>query len=214
MICWQLQSFYYCFTKTNKPIMLLEIKHHEHYSRKELLLRSFFGWFYILIPHAFLLIFVAMAATVLQFLSFWIILFTGRYPQSWFEFQVKFQSWNLRLNASFFNIVDGYPAFGFNGSHPSIEYDVPYPEHISRVSVLLRGVFGFFYVLIPHGFILMFLGIAVQMVTFICWWIVLFTGKYPKELFDFVVGYLKWNQRVTNYMAYMTDTYPPFSMKE
>jgi hypothetical protein len=194
--------------------MLLEITHQEHYSRKELLLRSFLGFFYIIIPHAFLLIFASLAAVVLQFLTFWVILFTGRYPESWFEFQVKFQSWNLRLNASIFNLVDGYPAFGFNGSHSSIKYEVPYPENISRSSVLLRGLFGWIYVGIPHGIVLMFLSIAVQMVVVVGWFIVLFTGKYPKELFDFVVGFFKWSQRVTNYLAYMTDQYPPFSFKE
>lgn len=194
--------------------MLLEIKHQEHYSRKELLLRSFLGFFYIIIPHAFLLLFAFLASVVLQFLTFWVILFTGRFPESWFEFQVKFQSWNLRVNASIFNLVDGYPAFGFNGSHPSIEYQVPYSENISRSSVLLRGLFGWIYVGIPHGIVLLFLSIAVQMVVLVGWFIVLFTGKYPKELFDFVVGFFKWSQRVTNYLAYMTDQYPPFSFKE
>lgn len=194
--------------------MILNIKHQEHYSRKELLLRTFLGFFYLILPHAFLLIFASLGAAVLQFLSFWVILFTGRYPESWFEFQIKYQSWNLRVNASIFNLVDGYPAFGFNGTHQYIEYDVPYPENISRSSVLLRGLFGWIYVGIPHGIILMFLSIAVQMVVLIGWFIVLFTGKYPQELFDFVVGYFKWSQRVTNYLAYMTDKYPPFSFKD
>lgn len=194
--------------------MKLSINHQKHYSRKELLLRTFLGWFYIAIPHAFLLLFISLASIVLQFLSFWIILFTGRYPESWFEFQVKFQSWGLRVNASLLNLIDGYPAIGLNGSHKDIVYEVPYPENISRVSVLLRGMFGWFYVMIPHGIVLLFLGMAAQMVAIVAWFIVLFTSKYPKELFDFVVSYLKWNQRVNNYMAYMSVEYPPFSFEE
>ena len=193
--------------------MIFDIKHQERYSRKELLLRSFLGIFYLILPHAFLLLFATMASAVLQFISFWVILFTKRYPQSWFEFQNKYQSWTLRFNASVMNLIDGYPAFGFNASHPHIEYDVPYPETISRTSVLLRGFFGFFYVLIPHGIVLFFLGLAVQILAFAMWFVVLFTGKYPKEIHELMVGYLRWNQRVTVYMAYMSDEYPPFSLK-
>lgn len=202
-------------TLPNKPInqllMIFEIAHKQHYSRKELLLRSFFGFFYIVIPHVFLLIFASIAASMLQFISFWIILFTGRYPQSWFEFQVKFHSWNIRVNASILNLVDGYPEFGFNGKHDDITFEVPYPEQYSRVDILLRGLFGWIYVGLVHGIILMGLSIAAQLIVFIAWWIVLFTGQYPAELHSFMVGYLRWSQRVTLYLGYMSNTYPPFS---
>lgn len=191
--------------------MILEFKYQEHYSRGELLLRSILGLFYIIIPHAFLLFFVGIAAGVLQFLSFWIILFTGRYPESWFEFQVKYMRWSLRLNGRVLNIADGYPAFGLNAEDDNLIFEVPYPENISRSSVLLRFLFGFFYVMIPHGFILLLLGMAVNVISTIAWFLVLFTGKYPKSMFDFVVSYLRWSQRVSLYLAYMTDTYPPFS---
>lgn len=192
-------------------MMTLELKFQERYSRGELLLRSFFGFFYIVLPHAFLLAFIGIASAVLNFLAFWVILFTGRYPQSWFEFQVKYMRWNLRVNARIYNIADGYPSFGLNATDDHVVFDVTYPEHISRGSVLLRGLFGWLYVLLPHGFILGILAFAVMVVNFIAWWAVLFTGEYPKSMFDFVVSYLRWNQRVTLYMAYMTQEYPPFS---
>ncbi|MGB0392197.1 MAG: hypothetical protein ACPGD5_11555, partial [Salibacteraceae bacterium] len=79
--------------------MKLTITHQETYSRGELLLRSFFGIFYIILPHIFLLLFIQLWGSILQFISFWVILFTGRYPQSYFEFQVKALRWNLRVNA-------------------------------------------------------------------------------------------------------------------
>lgn len=123
-------------------MMTFEIKQQERYSRLSLVLRSFFGWFYILIPHAFVLMFVGMASAVLHVLAFWVVLFTGRYPQSWFEFQVKYMRWGLRVNASIYNLVDGYPAFGLNAQHEGITFDVAYPERISRASVLLRCFFG------------------------------------------------------------------------
>lgn len=191
--------------------MTLEIKHQESYSRGELLLRSFFGLFYIVIPHLFVLMFVGLAASVLGFLSFWVILFTGRYPQSWFEFQVKYMRWTVRLNARLYNLSDGYPAFGLNAADEYVTFDVAYPESVSRGSVLLRGLFGWLYVLIPHGFVLALLSIAVSVVSFIAWWAVLFTGSFPKSMFEFILSYIRWSQRVSIYMAYMSDEYPPFS---
>ena len=92
--------------------MKLTIQHQESYSRGELLLRTFFGWIYIIIPHAFILLFVSLWGAILQFVAFWVILFTGRYPQSMFEFQVGLMKWNLRVSARLYNISDGYPAFG------------------------------------------------------------------------------------------------------
>ena len=192
-------------------MMTFDIKRQESYSRGELLLRTFFGFIYIMIPHAILLLFVGLAASVLNFLSFWIILFTGRYPESWFEFQVKYMKWNIRVNASFFNLVDGYPKFGLNQEHKGVHFDAAYPENISRGSVLLRFFFGWLYVMIPHGLILGILVYAVLIVNFIAWWAVLFTGNYPKSMFDFQVKYFRWSQRVSLYMAYMTDKYPPFT---
>ncbi|MEZ4721924.1 MAG: DUF4389 domain-containing protein [Flavobacteriales bacterium] len=191
--------------------MLLEIKRQERYSRAELLLRSVFGFLYIAIPHGLALMFVGIAAGVLQFLAFWSILFTGRYPESWFEFQVKYIRWNLRVSASLFNLVDGYPKFGLNAHHDSIQFEIPYPESISRSSVLLRFFFGWLYVMLPHGFILMLLAYAVLFVNFIAFWAILFTAEYPESMFEFQVRYLRWSQRVSCYISYLTHEYPPFS---
>lgn len=191
--------------------MILEIKHQERYSRGELLLRSIFGYFYIVLPHTFVLLFVGLAAAVLQFLAFWVILFTGRYPESWFEFQVKYMRWNLRLNARMFNMADGYPRFGLNAEDEHVKFEVPYPEKISRSLVVLRLFFGWLYVLIPHGFILFFLALVSWVVMFIAWWAILITAKYPKSLFDYMMNYIRWSQRVSLYLGYMTDTYPPFN---
>src|SRR5258708_36812372 len=92
--------------------MTFNIKHAESLSRGELLLRTIFGIFYIYLPHGFLLIFVNLWGAILGFISWWIILFTGRYPQSFFEYQVGVLRWVMRLRARIFNLSDGYPAFG------------------------------------------------------------------------------------------------------
>lgn len=95
-----------------------------------------------------------------------------------------------------------------------VKFSIDYPEKLSRGLLLLKTFFGWLYVLIPHGFALFFYGIAALVVTFIAWWAILFTGKYPKGMFDFVVGYQRWSNRVNAYLMLMTDVYPPFSGKE
>lgn len=191
-------------------MMTLEIKHQESYSRGELLLRTFFGAIYIAIPHFIVLIFISLAGSVLNFLAWWAILFTGRYPQSWFEFQVKQMRWGLRVTSRLYNLSDGYPAFGLNAADDRVTFEVEYPEHISRGLLLARTFFGWIYVLIPHGIILGLMSYAVFFILFLNWWIVLFTGKIPHSLFDFVLRFLRWSYRVQLYMSYMTDQYPPF----
>ena len=90
---------------------------------------------------------------------------------------------------------------------------VDYPEKLSRLMLLVKVFFGALYVGIPHGIMLGLYGIAVYFVTFIAFWIILFTGKYPQGLFDFVVGFMRWGLRVSAYMYLLTDQYPPFSGK-
>lgn len=191
--------------------MILEIKNQETYSRAELLLRSIFGYFYIFFPHAFLLMFFGLWGSLLSFLSFWIILFTGRYPESFFEFQVKLLRWQVRLNARMFNLADGYPSFGINGSDEHTQFDVEYPESLSRGLLLIKVFFGYFYIILPHGFLLMFRYFATIVLSFLAWWVVLFTGKYPESWHEFNVGTLRWGLRLNLYIGFMTDKYPPFS---
>ena len=72
--------------------MKLTISHQEKYSRGELLLRTLFGYFYIMIPHGFMLAIVGIWSGILSFVTFWIVLFTGRFPESIFAFQVGYQA--------------------------------------------------------------------------------------------------------------------------
>jgi hypothetical protein len=102
--------------------------------------------------------------------------------------------------------------FGISSTDAAVTLDVPYPASISRGLTLLRAFFGWAYVLIPHGFCLMFIGIAAVAINFVGFWIILFTGKLPEGLHNFLVGFLRWSTRVNLYIANMTDTYPPFSL--
>lgn len=189
------------------------IVHQEKYSRGELLLRSFFGFLYIAIPHFFLLAILGIAAGVLGFLSWWAVLFTAKYPRSFFDFQVSIMRWSSRVIARLANLADGYPAFGMSAQDDRVVLDIAYPQSLSRGILILRLFFSMLYVGIPHGFCLFFRMIATYVVIFIAWWAVLFTGKYPKGMHSFVVGTFRWAMRVNIYLSFMTDTYPPFSGK-
>ena len=98
-------------------------------------------------------------------------------------------------------------------SYP-VTFTVEYPEKLSRGWLLLKVFFGWLYVGIPHGIMLTLYGIAVSVVTFIAFWAILFTGKYPRGMFDFVVGWERWYCNVSAYMNLMRDEYPPFSGEE
>lgn len=190
------------------------IRHQDRYSRGELLLRSFFGWLYMILPHIFILYFVMIGVLIVNFLAFWIILFTGKYPQGMWNFVMNFLRWQLRLTARIYNLSDGYPAFGLGAHDDATSIELEYPQSSNRVSVLLRTLFGFIYVMIPHGLCLMFLSIAAAFVQIITWFIVLFTAQYPKGLHEFMTGVIRWSTKVNLYMFYLTDEYPPFSLAE
>jgi hypothetical protein len=193
--------------------MKLEIKLQDRYSRGELLLRTFFGWIYICIPHFFILFFVSIWSAILKLIAFFAVLFTARYPKSIFEFHLGLFRWNLRIVARLYNVADGYPAFGIKSTDDHTTLEAEYPEKLSRGLLILRILFGFFYVLIPHGFILFFRGIATGILIFLGWWAVLFTAKYPASFHSFITGTIRWSTRVNLYMGYMTDVYPPFTGK-
>ena len=91
------------------------------------------------------------------------------------------------------------------------ELSIEYPEKLSRGKLLLKVLLGWAYVGIPHGIMLALYEIAVGVVTFIAFWVILFTGKYPKGMFDFQVGFYRWTWRVNAYLDLLCDEYPPFS---
>jgi hypothetical protein len=194
--------------------MKLKIKHQESFSRLELILRTLFGFFYIILPHVFLLFFFGIWSLILQFITFWVILFTGTFPKSFFDFQLGLLRWNLRVSARMSNVSDGYPAFWINGTDEYTHLEVEYPERVSRGLLIARFLFGVFYVYIPHFFVLFFRGIFVAILQFLAWWIVLFTGEYPASFHNWVVGQIRWGYRVNLYMSFMTDTYPAFTGDE
>jgi len=196
------------------------ISYPEKLSQGLLILRLLFGFIYVSIPHGFVLLFRGIASGFLTFLAWWAILFTGKYPQKWHAFNVGTSRWRWRLRSYFITplgtsgLTDVYPPFtGMPKDEHPATFDIVYPEKSSRGLLLLRTFFGVFYVLIPHGLILLFRILGAFFVTIAMWWAILFTGKAPENMFNFVVGTFRWMNNVGAYMYFLTDKYPPFTGK-
>jgi len=194
------------------------VNYPEKLSQGTLLLRLFFGSLYVGIPHMVCLYFFAIGAAFVMFCAWWCVLFTGKYPERMFHFVLRFYRWMLRVMVYWGFLTDKYPPFTGVKDVPdydAMEFDIVYPEKLSQGMLILKSLFGYFYVLIPHMFCLAFYGIWVSILYFLSWWTVLFTGKFPRGWFDTIVNYERWYLRVLAYYPLMmTDTYPPFSGKE
>jgi hypothetical protein len=146
--------------------------------------------------------------------TFWVILFTGRFPRSIFDWQLEYLNWGLRVIAVFANLVDGWAEFFPGGKSEQVRLEVEYPSHAKWWSVLLRGLLGPVYAGLPHG--IYFVGrLTVSIVlAFLAWWAVLITEKYPKGWHAFNVGTLRVFYRVLLYLGFFANEYPPFSDQE
>jgi hypothetical protein len=137
------------------------------------------------------------------------ILFRQRYPRWWFDFALELNRFSTRVSAYLFLLTDQYPS---TVEKQSVHLDITYPDakrDLNRWLPLVKWLLA-----LPHYLVLFVLMIGVLVTTIIAWFSILFTGHYPKGLFDFVVGVSQWNLRVTAYAFLLTtDQYPPFSLK-
>jgi hypothetical protein len=166
----------------------------------------------LLIPHIVVIVLMAFVAALFGFIAWFAILFTGTYPRGMFDFVVNVQRWGHNITAYYSMMRDEYPPFsGEAGKYPPVTYEVDYPAKLSR---LLNNIpYLKALLLIPHIVVLLLLLIGYVVVVFIAWWAILFTGRYPRGLFDYAVGVFRWSARVNAYASMLTDAYPPFSMK-
>jgi hypothetical protein len=152
---------------------------------------------------------IAIGGTGLLFLPpLLMLLFREKYPRWWFD-------WNLEL-LRFTNRVGTYVAL-MDDRYPStderqwVRLDFPYPDAKRELNRWLPLVKWF--LAIPHYIVLIFLYLAAVVVVIVVWFAILFTGRYPRGLFDFVEGVIRWHNRVVGYaFILVTDRYPPFSM--
>ena len=135
------------------------------------------------------------------------IMFRQRYPRWWFDFALELVRFGARVGAYFVLLTDQYPS---TVDQQSVHLEIDYPdvEHdLNRWLPLVK-----WFLAIPHVIVLAVLGIIGFFVVVIAWFAILFTGRYPRGLFDFVVGLGRWALRVQAYaLLLVTDRYPPFS---
>jgi hypothetical protein len=138
------------------------------------------------------------------------ILFRQKYPRWWFDWNLALTKFSTRVFSYILLLRDEYPS---TDDDQAIHIDIPYPD-VKKELVNWMPLVKWF-LAIPHLIILCFLYIAVIFCTILAWIIILFTANYPKKLFTFVVGVIRWTLRVSAYAILLTtDKYPPFSLKE
>ena len=188
----------------------------------------------LLIPHYVVLAFLWLGFLVVSVVAFFAILITGRYPRPLFDFAVGVLRWSWRVHYYGYAALgtDRYPPFALAEvpDYPA-HLDVPYPERLSRGLVLVK----WWLLAIPHYVVLsifvgggLYLGTRgsagsgvwevswggglVGLLVFIAAVVLLFSGRYPRPIYDFVLGMDRWALRVAAYVGLMTDRYPPFRL--
>jgi hypothetical protein len=138
------------------------------------------------------------------------LLFRQKYPRWWFDWNVALIKFSTRVTAYIDLLTDEYPS---TDEDQVVHIEIPYPDakqDLNRWKPLVKWLLAF-----PHYIVLIFLGIAAIVSIVIAWFAILFTGRYPKGLFDFVVGVSRWSLRVVAYAFLLTtDRYPPFALSD
>jgi len=147
-------------------------------------------------------------ASGLFFATLLMVLFRQRYPRWWFDFALELTRFGTRIGAYFGLLTDQYPS---TVEHQGVHLELDYPDverDLNQWLPLVKWLLA-----IPHYFVLFVLYILAFFAVIFAWFAILFTGRYPRGLFDFVVGVARWSLRVQAY-AYLliTDRYPPFSL--
>jgi hypothetical protein len=135
------------------------------------------------------------------------IVFRQKYPRWWFDWNLNLMRFSSRVAVYLALLDDHYPS---TDEEQAVHLDFPYPDahQLNRWLPLIK-----WFLALPHYFVLIFLGIGACVAVIIAWFAILFTGAYPRGLFDFVVGVIRWSNRVTGYaFVLVTDEYPPFSL--
>lgn len=152
----------------------------------------------------------SIAGVVLFLPTLLMILFRQKYPRWWFDWNLAFTKFSTRVGTYLALLRDEYPS---TDEEQAVHFDMPYPDvkkDLNRWLPLFKWFFA-----IPHYIVLGFLGIAAAFCVFVSWFAIMFTGRYPRALFNFVVGFGRWGLRVAGYaFLLVTDRYPPFRLND
>jgi hypothetical protein len=136
------------------------------------------------------------------------LVFRQRYPRWWFDWNLELMRFTSRIAAYLALMDDRYPS---TEERQAVALDLPYPDarsDLNRWLPLVKWLLA-----IPHFIVLFFLWIAAVVAVILAWFAILITGRYPRGLFDFVLGVLRWGTRVIGYaVVLVTDEYPPFRL--
>lgn len=144
---------------------------------------------------------------LLAFATALMIVFRQRYPRWWFDFQLALARFAYRVGAYLFLLRDEYPSTE-DEQAVHLELDYPDARQLNRWLPLLKWLLA-----LPHYLVLIVLAVIGIVVVLVAWVAILITGRYPRGLFDYIVGFGRWGLRVLAYAFFMvTDRYPPFSM--
>ena len=150
----------------------------------------------------------AGAGGLLFFGPLLMILFRQKYPRWWFDWNLELQRFTNRVAVYVALMDDHYPS---TTDQQSVHLDYDYPDvarDLNRWVPLVK-----WFLAIPHYVVLLFLNLAALVMTIVAWFAILFTGRYPRGVFEFVAGVIRWNNRVLGYaLTLVTDTYPPFRL--
>jgi hypothetical protein len=136
------------------------------------------------------------------------ILFRRKYPRWWFDFNLELMRFYNRVGVYLALMDDRYPS---TDEHQGVRLEVPYPDatRLNRWLPLVK-----WFLAIPHFIVLFFLEIGAFFAVIFAWFAILFTGRYPRAIFDYLVGVGRWNNRVVAYALMLaTDQYPPFQLR-
>ena len=137
------------------------------------------------------------------------ILFRKKYPRWWFDWNRELLRFSNRVAIYLALLNDQYPS---TDEQQSLHLEIAYPDAARELNRWLPLVKWF--LAIPHYVVLFFLYIGAFFAVIFAWFAILFTGRYPRSIFDFVVGVARWHNRVTAYaLILVTDKYPPFSLE-
>jgi hypothetical protein len=152
--------------------------------------------------------FAAGGGGVLFFPALLMIVFRQKYPRWWYDWNLELLRFENRVFVFLGLLDDRYPS---TDERQSVSLEFPYPDAKQGLNRWLPLVKWF--LAIPHYVVLIFLGLAAIVSVIIAWFAILFTGRYPRGLFDFIVGVMRWANRVTAYaFVLVTDQYPPFRL--
>ena len=152
---------------------------------------------------------IVSTGSVLVVPALLMLLFRRKYPRWWFDWHLELTRFTTRVSAYFLLMRDEYPSAD---EQQAVHLDLDYPDaaqDLKRWLPLVKWLLA-----IPHYVVLAILWIAALVITVIAWFAIVFTGRYPRGMFRFVVGVNRWTLRVEAYMFLLiTDRYPPFSLK-